>query len=86
VQDERIVEKHFPDATLGYAVYLVPDPKEGYLCVLMDRDLARSLIMRLYYFQGTGMNDFELLTEKKDLTGRTHLMVFQVKWARDTEE
>jgi hypothetical protein len=82
VQGERIVEKRFPDATLGYAAYLVPDPKDGYLCVLMDQNLARSLIMKLYYFRGTGMTYFTPLTEKRDLTGRTHLIVFGVQWEK----
>jgi hypothetical protein len=36
------------------------------------------MIMKLYYFDGAGLKYFKPLILSHDLTGRTHIKVFQV--------
>ena len=50
----------------------------GIVARLMDHALANSLIMKLYYFDGQGLQYFKPLILSKDLTGRTRIKVFQV--------
>jgi hypothetical protein len=46
----------------------------------MDTPLAKSLLVRMYFFEGKGLKYFQPLIEESDLTGRTHMYVYQVKW------
>ena len=55
--------------------------KDGqYAARLMDRALANSLIMKLYYFDGKGLQYFKPLILSRDLTGRTRIKVFEVRY------
>jgi len=49
-----------------------------YAARLMDRSLANSLIMKLYYFDGHGLKYFQPLILSRDLTGRTQIKIFKV--------
>ena len=46
----------------------------------MDRYLAKSLIMRLFYFGDRGMRYVRAFTEKSDLSRQTDIRVFEVDW------
>jgi len=74
-----VKEREFHNATLSYSVMLIED-RGSPRCLLMDRRLANSLIMKLFYFNGNGLRYFEPLTREKDLTGRTEIAVFRVNW------
>jgi dolichyl-diphosphooligosaccharide--protein glycosyltransferase len=79
VRGNAVVEKVFPDANLNFSVVL--SGKEGSrYCLVMDTPLAKSLLVRMYFFEGKGLKYFQPLIEESDLTGRTHMYVYQVKW------
>jgi hypothetical protein len=46
----------------------------------MDRVLANSLIMKLYYFDGKGLEHFKRFAKEQDLSGRTKVFIYEVKW------
>lgn len=73
----RIVQREFPQATLNYMIVLYE--QDGVpTCRLMDKNLAQSLIMKLFFFDGAGLQHFKLFTSSHDLTNRTQIKIFQV--------
>lgn len=79
VQDGQVVELPFDSPTLGYSVTLFEEAGRPSV-VLMDRYLAKSLIMRLFYFGDRGMRYVRAFTEKSDLSRQTDIRVFEVDW------
>ena len=75
---DEVVEKTFDSATLPYSVLFVKRPIP--LCVQMDRALARSLLVRLYYFEGKGLKYFKPYIFDHDLTYQTRLRVYSIDW------
>ncbi len=78
LRDGEIVEQHQPNASLKYAAILYDDNGTP-ACRLMDEDLARSLLIKLYYFNGAGLKNFQLLTSVADDSGRTQIKIFKTK-------
>ncbi len=79
VRDGEIVEQVFDNPTLGYSVTLYLDSGKHF-AVLMDRYLAKSMIMRLYYFGDIGMRYVRRFSERTDLTRQTDIRIFEVDW------
>ena len=77
LKDGAVTEHINPDANLNYSVVLYQEDGE-YVARLMDHALANSLIMKLYYFDGAGLQYFKPLILSHDLTGRTRIKVFKV--------
>ena len=77
LKDNAVVEHVNPDGNLNYSVVLYQEDGQ-YTARLMDRSLANSLIIKLYYFDGRGLQYFKPLILSKDLTGRTRIKVFKV--------
>ena len=77
LKDNRIIEHENPQGNLNYSVVLFQEDGQ-YAARLMERSLANSLIMKLYYFNGHGLKYFKPLISSNDLTGRTRIKVFQV--------
>ncbi len=71
----KVVEKEFPNPTLGYSIVLFKENTRTY-CRLMDRELARSLLVKLYFFRGQGLELFTPLTLQSSMTGRDEVFVF----------
>jgi dolichyl-diphosphooligosaccharide--protein glycosyltransferase len=77
LKDGKVMEHENPDGNLNYSVVLYQDDGQ-YVARLMDHPLANSLIMKLYYFDGQGLQYFKPLILSHDLTGRTRIKVFKV--------
>jgi hypothetical protein len=50
--------------------------------MVLDRQLARSLLFRLYFFEGKGLKYFEPFIKERDLTGRTKIFVYRIAWEK----
>ena len=81
LQDGKIIEKTMRQGTLNYAVVLSQTPG-GVQCALMDNYLARSLLMRLYFFPEADFEYIKAFHQAKDLTGRTQIRTFEVDWEK----
>jgi dolichyl-diphosphooligosaccharide--protein glycosyltransferase len=79
MRDGTFTEKEFADANLPYSVVLYKQGKKHQV-ILCDERLARSLLVRLYFFEGQGLRYFEGFTKDSDLTGRTKIYVYRVLW------
>lgn len=77
--NNEIVERTFQDATLNYSVILYNNG-DDYGCLLMDRLYAKSMMMRLYYFDGKGLEYFHLINTEQDLTKRHVMKLFEIDW------
>jgi len=75
----RIMEKINYEASLKYSVVLYPQDNV-IIARLMDRSLANSLLIKLFFFNAAGMQHFQPLSSSNDPTGRTQIKVFEVKW------
>lgn len=78
-QTNKVVEKKNPSASLSYCVVYFEEGKNQHV-FLMDKEIATSLIVKLYYFNGIGLDHFKLFANESDLTGRTKILSFSVIW------
>lgn len=76
---DNVVEKIQTDADLPYSVVLYPE-ENGLNAILLDRKIAQSILVRLYYFSGKGLKYFEKFSDFSDMTKRTRIVVFKIKW------
>ena len=79
--DGRFMEKKFSKANLPYSVMLIKNSR-NYSCILADTSLARSLLMRLYFYGGKGLSIFEPFIDEQDATGRTRILVYKINWEK----
>jgi hypothetical protein len=70
----------FHDANVSFSVFILEN-EEGYWCLQLDRPVARSLFVRLYFLNGRGMKYFVPLTKTQE--GPRFVKVFQVVWDED---
>ena len=78
----RIIEKTLDPGGLSYSIVFFKDKEGAPHCVLMDRTLANSLIMKLYYFDGKGLDHFKPFAQEQDLSGRTKIFIYQINWPK----
>ncbi|MFC1675389.1 STT3 domain-containing protein, partial [Candidatus Omnitrophota bacterium] len=74
VEEGLLSEKVFEGDTLSFSVLVFKGP-EGYRSVLLDRDLAESLYVRLYILNGEGLKHFKLFTQEPEA-----FKVFEIIW------
>jgi hypothetical protein len=73
-------EKKLANATLDYSILFFRDDSGTPRAVLMDRTLANSLIMKLYFFDGKGLKYLKPFAKERDITGRTRIFIYEVAW------
>lgn len=76
---DKITERKLRDSNLSYSLMLIKDSNE-YKCMLLDRSLGQSLLFQLYYFEGKGMDYFELFSHEKEVVQNTDILVFRINW------
>lgn len=74
-----VSEKKFPNANLTFSI-LLARKGDQYQCLLADPVIARSMILKLYFYGGKGTNLFEPFAEETDATGRTRIVVYHIRW------
>ena len=79
LDEGKIIEKVNYDANLKYSVVLYYQDNQP-TARLMDRSLANSLLIKLFFFNAAGLEHFKPLTSSSDPTGRTQIKVFKVRW------
>jgi len=79
LKDDAVIEKKLDNANLPFSVILYKTGK-SFNTILLDRKLAQSLFIRLFFFEGKGLKYFHPFTKTSDLTGRTQIYVYSVDW------
>jgi dolichyl-diphosphooligosaccharide--protein glycosyltransferase len=77
LQGNNFVEISYPNANAGFSV-LVVKGEDGYKCILLDRELANSMLVRLYFFKGLGLKYFSPLIDAEE--GNNYIRVFNIHW------
>jgi hypothetical protein len=73
----NLIEIINPKANVIFSAMAIKT-KDGYRCVLLDRELANSLFVRLYFFNGIGLRYFMPFIESAE--GRNYIRVFHILW------
>ena len=81
---QKIIEKISPKSNLPFSAILVKDNNK-WTCVLLERQLAKSLLVKLYFFNAKGLKYFETFIENSDLTNQTKIKVYRINWEKFTE-
>jgi dolichyl-phosphooligosaccharide-protein glycotransferase len=74
-----ILEQEQSGATLPYSVVLFSEGERN-SAILLDRKLAHSMMVRLFYLGGRGLKYFEPFSQAADSTKRTEILVYKVNW------
>ncbi len=74
---ESIKEKEFRNHNLNYSVVFFKENTK-YYCRLMDQELARSLLAKMYFFKGKGLEYFTPISIQSSMTGRDEIFVFEL--------
>ena len=76
---DQLVEKKFFRTKLPYSVILFKR-LGAYNCILLDTDLAKSMLIRLYFLEGKGLKYFIPFSHDVDTTGTTEIYVYRIDW------
>ncbi len=79
LKDGQLIEHEFPNSSLNYSIVLTTI--DGHpSCRLMDTFLAKSLLIRLFFFDGSGLQNFRMIKSAHDMTRRTQIKIFELLW------
>jgi len=76
-EKENLKEIVYEDADLDFSSLVILEGDE-FKSLLLDKGLAKSFIIRLYYLKGQGLRYFKLLYEEKD--GDNFIYVYKIDW------
>ena len=77
LKDDNLVENIYTNSNLNFSALVFKD-QEAYKLVLLDRELANSLFVRLYYLNGRGLTHFKPFVDAQQ--GDEHIRVFRIIW------
>ena len=75
--NDSLVETVYPQANVPFSV-LIYETKDGYKSILLDRELAGSLFVKLYFLGGKGLRHFIPFIESEE--GNNYIRFFTVVW------
>lgn len=75
--DNKFTEITYPNPNVPFSI-LVLKEKETYKCILLDRQLAGSMFVRLYFFNGAGLAHLIPFIDAQE--GNNHIRVFNILW------
>jgi dolichyl-phosphooligosaccharide-protein glycotransferase len=73
----NFVEINNPKPNVIFSL-LVVKQQEGYKCIFLDRELANSMFVRLYFFRGLGLKHFSPLIDAEE--GNNYIRVLNINW------
>jgi hypothetical protein len=83
----QLEKKYLNGANLPVSVLLIKNEKAAgseenitYRTVLADQKLIESLLFRMYYLKGEGLNRFKLIDSQENAADQTKLYLYQVLW------
>ena len=85
IQDNKYIEKNLPGGNLSFCVVFIKGESNNQ-AILLDRQLANSMLIRLYFFNGVGLKYFKPLVSESDMTKRTVIKAFEVDWKKFNED
>ena len=77
VNEGSLIETVYPNANVGFSIFIMKG-ENNYRCVLLDRELANSLFMRLYFFNAQGLKHFIPFVDAEE--GNNYIRGFTIAW------
>ncbi|MEK9165802.1 MAG: STT3 domain-containing protein [Patescibacteria group bacterium] len=78
-EDNDVKEIVYENPNVIYSVLVSEGDEEGnYKCVLLDRELGKSLFSRLYFLNGKGLKHFMLFIDVEE--GNQFIQIYDIKW------
>ena len=74
-------EKVLENSNLGHSVLLFEKDTDSYGSIFIDKDLAKSMLVRMYFLKGQGLQYFKKLTEEKTPEGNL-VYVYSIEWPK----
>jgi len=75
----HVIETKLKNSTLPYSLILVKN-SNNYQIILLERSLAKSMLIQMYFFKATGLSYIKPIIEESDLTQRTKILVYAIDW------
>ncbi|MFA5146873.1 MAG: STT3 domain-containing protein [Candidatus Omnitrophota bacterium] len=74
---DDIVESVYPKPNIICSL-LIFRTESGYKCIMLDRELGRSIFVRLYFMRGKGLKHFVPFIDAEE--GNSYIRVFGIAW------
>ncbi|MBF0493831.1 MAG: hypothetical protein HQL28_01715 [Candidatus Omnitrophica bacterium] len=74
------VRKNFPNWSLKLSVLLTGNPDNPTSCIVAPTDITTSMLFRLYYLEGRGLNHFEKFSVSSNPAFKTKIIIYKIKW------
>jgi len=78
MEDGEFVLKEFENNTIDLGVNLF-EKDDGHYTLISSPQLTGSMFTRLFYYEGAGLEHFDMFSDTKDITG-SRIIVWKVDW------
>jgi hypothetical protein len=65
-EDGILKEKRLPGASLKLSVLIIPNPDGQYSSIIAPKEILHSILFRLYYMDGIGLDHFRKFSSEED--------------------
>ncbi|MFC1593837.1 STT3 domain-containing protein [Candidatus Omnitrophota bacterium] len=80
IDNGNFFEKNLTEASVNLSVLLIKHPPETYSCLVAPGSILKSILFRLYYLDGIGLEHFEKVIQEEDPRLNTRILVYRIKW------
>jgi dolichyl-diphosphooligosaccharide--protein glycosyltransferase len=81
LENGALKETKLEKSNLDYSVLLLSDEKDSYKCIFLDKDLAKSMFVRMYFLKGEGLKYFKKLITEKTPEGN-FIYTYNIEWPK----
>ena len=78
ITQERIKEKALKGDS-GYSLLFL-ESRDTYEAILMDKRLARSMLIKLYFMKGKGLQHFQLVEQEENKETGMRIYLYKINW------
>ena len=73
-----LVEKKLAGSSIKLSVLVLQPPGQTYSCIVAPAEILKSILFRLFYLNGAGLENFELFAEEEDPKLNTRILVYKI--------
>ena len=79
IKDGILKEDILKDSNLDYSVLIYKTDEDTYKSISLDKDLTKSMFIRMYFLKGEGLKFFDKLLEEKTPEGN-YVYTYKLNW------
>lgn len=77
-EDGDVKEMAYNNANVPYSALVSQKGEDDYKCILLDRELGKSLFSRIYFFEGKGLSHFKSFVDVEE--GNRFIRIYDILW------